>query len=94
VAKECATTQRGIDIVGSTVSQTKRRDIVEDITIWYKFNHKKGEYEFNHFVYGIVELEAPTTIVTAQKEAWKGAKWEKHYGTIDENFVVRENREA
>jgi hypothetical protein len=65
---------------------------MKDITIWYKFNHKEGEYEFNHFDYGTTESEAPVAKTAHQKEAWKAAKWEKYYGTIDENFVVRENR--
>ena len=63
---------------------------MKDITVWYRWNEKKNEYEYNHFDYGISDGDKPKSNNKVLEKNWSGSKWKK------ENKKVKEadNREV
>ncbi len=54
----------------------------EEITIWYRWNVKKKVWLHNHIHEGWSSLDAPLPKNEKQAKAWKGAKWQKHWGNL------------
>jgi len=59
----------------------------EQITCWYRLNHKKKDFEFNHIQNGWNELEEPQPINEQQAKDWKGAAWKKIYAVLQEGII-------
>ena len=60
----------------------------DEITIWYRFNHKKEVFEHNHIEEGWSALEVPLPKSETQKKGWKGATWKKKFGFLQEGKVI------
>jgi len=60
----------------------------EEITIWERLNVKENIFEHNHINEGWSGLEAPLPKNQKQAKNWKGAKWKKKYGYLQEHRVV------
>ena len=55
-----------------------------DITVWYKWNDKKKEFEYNHFDYGISEEDKPKSDNKVLNKSWSGSEWQKKYKKLKE----------
>lgn len=60
----------------------------EEVTIWKRWNVKKKRFKHNHIEEGWSGLEAPLPQNQTQAKGWKGAKWKKHYGFLQEGKVT------
>ena len=62
-----------------------------NITLWYRFDKKKGEFVFNHIEDGWNlddSQDAPVPISDEQKKSWKNAQWKFELGNLEE-YVVK-----
>ena len=53
------------------------------ITIWEKYNQKKGRYEHNHIEDGHVNGDVPLARTEDQKTAWDNTYWRRKFGYIE-----------
>jgi hypothetical protein len=60
----------------------------EEVTIWYRFNHKENVFEHNHIEEGWSSLDAPLPKSENQERGWKGATWKKHVGLLRDGKVT------
>jgi hypothetical protein len=67
----------------------KRETMKKKITIWDRWNKDKKKYEFNHFDDEWVKNKKPIPKSDYQKKSWNNSKWNKTYGYLVNNNVVR-----
>jgi hypothetical protein len=61
------------------------------VTIWSRFGKNKAgieEFQHNHIEDDLSEVDVPKAIDDAQAQLWKGARWKREYGYLDEQNVL------
>ena len=65
-----------------------------EITVWERLDEKNKVWNHNHISDGYTEATEPTPMSEEQKKSWKGAKWRKFNGHLQDQKVVLQNQEA
>ncbi len=60
----------------------------EEVTIWERKSVKKGIFQHNHIEEGWSGLDAPLPSTQKQAKDWKGARWKKYYGFLQDGKVI------
>ncbi|MCK4897838.1 MAG: hypothetical protein KAS38_03620 [Anaerolineales bacterium] len=60
----------------------------EKVTVWYRYNNKKKEWEHNHIEDGWTFTPIPNAQHESQVKAWKNGKWKRAWGFLENGKVT------
>jgi len=63
------------------------KGVAEKVTVWYKYNNKRKEWEHNHIEDGWTFGSLPTPQHENQVKAWKAGKWKRAWGFLENGKV-------